>query len=92
MAIDGSFWVEQAGGHIYDEAADRITFNEEPGVKAYEFLVSMIRKGHAKIIREEKYMFGPFGRGEAAMGITYMSQLPNITASPFAKSVRFWKS
>ena len=89
VAIDGSFWVEQAGGHIYDEAADRITFNEEPGVKAYEFLVSMIRKGHAKIIREEKYMFGPFGRGEAAMGITYMSQLPNIIELCAANGVEF---
>lgn len=99
VMIDGSQWIEQAGGHVYDEANDKITFNEESGVKAYEFLVGLIRIGYARIAREEKYITGPFGRGEAAMGITQMSQLPNINeackaggieygAAPLPKDVR----
>ena len=34
-------------------------------------------------------MFGPFGRGEAAMGITYMSQLPNIIELCATNGVEF---
>lgn len=89
VAIDGSIWVEQAGGHLYDEKTDTLTFNQEPGVKAYEFLTSMITKGHAQIAREEKYIIGPFGRGEAAMGVSSMSKLPNIIETCAANDVEF---
>ena len=89
VAIDGSIWVEQAGGHLYDEETDTLTFNQEPGVKAYEFLTSMITKGHAQIAREEKNITGPFGRGEAAMGISSMSNLPNIIETCAANDVEF---
>lgn len=81
VGTDSSFWVEQAGGHLYDEATDEILFNQQPGVDAYTFLTDMIKAGHAKICTEESYIIGPFGRGEAAMGITWMEHLPDITAT-----------
>ena len=81
VGVDSSFWVEQAGGHLYDEATDEITFNQQPGVDAYTFLTDMVKAGHAKICTEESYIIGPFGRGEAAMGITWMEQIPDITAT-----------
>lgn len=80
VAIDGSFWVAQAGGVIYDEATDTIKFNEQPGVEAMEFLAGMVRAGHAKVCKEEKYITGPFTRGDAAMAVCYMYELPNIIA------------
>lgn len=89
VAVDGSLWVEQAGGHLYDGVNDKITFNEAPGVEAYEFLTGMVNAGHAKICTEEKYITGPFGRGEAAMGITSMSNLPDIIATCAENGVNF---
>ncbi|MEG0370840.1 MAG: ABC transporter substrate-binding protein [Clostridium sp.] len=78
VGIDSSFWVEQAGGHLINEEKDEILFNSKEGIKAYDFLTGMIKKGNAKIAGEEKYMTGPFGRGEAAMGISSTSSLPDI--------------
>ena len=89
VAVDGSLWVEQAGGHLYDAANDKITFNEAPGVEAYEFLTGMVKAGHAKICTEESYITGPFGRGEVAMGITSMSNLPDIIATCAENGVNF---
>lgn len=78
VGIDSSFWVEQAGGHLIDEEKEEIQFNREPGIKAYDFLTGMIKNNTAKIATEEKYITGPLGRGEAAMGISSTSALPDI--------------
>ena len=89
VGVDSSFWVEQAGGHLHNEQTDVIQFNQEPGVAAYTFLTDMVKEGSAKICTEESYMTGPFGRGEAAMGISSMSALPDIIAACKENGVNF---
>ena len=89
VGIDGSFWVEQAGGHLYDEATDEILFNQQPGVDAVQFIADLVTSGVAKICVEESYMKGPFSRGDAAMGISWLSDLPDIISGCEESGVNF---
>lgn len=78
VGIDFSFWVEQAGGHLIDEPNDKLLFNSPATVEAYDFVNGMVKSGCAKLAGQEKYVTGPFGRGEAAMAIASTSSLPDI--------------
>lgn len=89
VGIDSSFWVEQAGGHLIDEENDKILFNSKETEKAFDFLAGMVKDGSAKICNEEKYMTGPFGRGEAAMGISSISALPEIIETCKGNNINF---
>lgn len=89
VGIDSSFWVEQAGGHLIDEENDKILFNSPETAEAFDFLSGMIKDNYAKICTEEKYMTGPFGRGEAAMGISSISALPNIIETCKGNNINF---
>lgn len=89
VGIDSSFWVKQAGGDLIDEKNDKILFNSNKTSKAFDFLTGMIKNENAKIAGEEKYMTGPFSRGEAAMGISSMSALPDIISACEGTGVKF---
>ncbi|NEU05917.1 ABC transporter substrate-binding protein [Clostridium senegalense] len=89
VGIDSSFWVEQAGGHLIDEANDKILFNSQETAEAFDFLAGMVKDGSAKVCTEEKYMTGPFGRGEAAMGISSISALPDIIKTCSGNNINF---
>lgn len=65
VGIDFSFWVEQAGGHIYDEDTETVLIDTPEVKEAYEFIVSMIKEKIAKIEFEEGYITGPLSRKEA---------------------------
>ncbi|SCZ00917.1 ABC transporter substrate-binding protein [Alkaliphilus peptidifermentans] len=76
--IDFSFWVEQAGGHIYDEELEIPTIDSE-GVKiAYEFITGMIKEGIAHLAGEDNYITGPMSRGESFIGFASSSNLPRM--------------
>lgn len=79
VGVDSSFWVEQAGGHLINEDKEELLFNSDAGVDAYDFLSGLVKSGSAKIAKEDNYITGPLGRGEAAMGISSISTLPDIT-------------
>ncbi|WP_061996393.1 ABC transporter substrate-binding protein [Clostridium sp. ATCC 25772] len=89
VGIDSSFWVEQAGGHLIDEENDKILFNSQETAEAFDFLAGMVKDGSAKVCTEEKYMTGPFGRGEAAMGISSISALPDIIKTCSGNNINF---
>lgn len=89
VGIDSSFWVEQAGGHLINEEKDQLLFNSEEGVAAFDFLSGLIKDGYAKVANEEKYMTGAFSRGEAAMGISSISALPDIIKACKGNNVNF---
>ncbi|EJO5347612.1 ABC transporter substrate-binding protein [Clostridium botulinum] len=89
VGIDSSFWVEQAGGHLIDEANDKLLFNSKEGVEAFGFLSGLVKSGNAKIATEEKYMTGAFSRGEAAMGVSSISALPNIIKACKGNNINF---
>ncbi|WP_010294939.1 ABC transporter substrate-binding protein [Clostridium senegalense] len=89
VGIDSSFWVEQAGGHLIDEKNDKILFNSQETAEAFDFLAGMVKDGSAKVCTEEKYMTGPFGRGEAAMGISSISALPDIIKTCSGNNINF---
>lgn len=89
VGIDSSFWVKQAGGDLIDEENDKILFNSEETAKAYDFLAGMVKDKTAQIAGEEKYMTGAFSRGEAAMGISSMSALPDIISACEGSNVNF---
>lgn len=89
VGIDSSFWVKQAGGDLIDEENDKILFNSDETAKAFDFIAGMVKDGTAKIAGEEKYMTGPFSRGEAAMGVSSMSALPDIIAACEGSNVKF---
>lgn len=89
VGIDSSFWVEQAGGHLIDEDKDQILFNSPETEKAFDFLSGMVKDGSAKILDEEKYITGPLGRGELAMGISSISALPDIIKACEGGNVNF---
>lgn len=78
VGIDSSYWVEQAGGHIYDEATDTVMINTPETKEAYEFLIGLVQDGYAQVCFEENYMTGPFSRREALIGFSSTSALPNI--------------
>ena len=78
LGIDFSFWVEQAGGHIYDETTDEVLIDSPETKKAYEFVTGMIADGIAQVADEEGYITGPMARGEAFMGFASSSNLPHM--------------
>lgn len=78
VGVDFSYWVEQAGGHIYEDKTDTILIDTEETKKAYEFIVGMIQDGLAEIAFEDGYITGPMSRGEAMIGFSSSSALPNM--------------
>lgn len=90
VGIDFSFWVEQAGGHIYDEATEKVLIDTPEVKEAYEFIVSMIKDKIAKIEFEEGYITGPIARGESFIGFASSSNIPKIKEACQASGVH-WK-
>ena len=90
VGIDFSFWVEQAGGHIYDEATETVLIDTPEVKEAYEFIVSMIKENIAKIEFEEGYITGPISRREAFIGFASSSNIPHIKEACKSTGVN-WK-
>ena len=90
VGIDFSFWVEQAGGHIYDEKNDKVLINTPEVKEAYEFIVSMINDKIAKVEFEEGYITGPMSRKEAFIGFASSSNIPNMKEACKTTNVN-WK-
>ena len=90
VGIDFSFWVEQAGGHIYDENTETVLIDTPEVKEAYEFIVSMIKEKIAKIEFEEGYITGPLSRKEAFIGFASSSNIPRMKEACNATGVT-WK-
>lgn len=90
VGVDFSFWVEQAGGHIYDEEKDVVLIDTPEVKEAYEFILSMINDKTAKIEFEEGYITGPMSRGEAFIGFASSSNLPKMKEACAATGIN-WK-
>ena len=90
VGIDFSFWVEQAGGHIYDEKNDKVLIDTPEVKEAYEFIVSMINDKIAKVEFEEGYITGPMSRKEAFIGFASSSNIPNMKEACKTTNVN-WK-
>ncbi len=90
VGVDFSFWVEQAGGHIYDEAEDKVLIDTPEVKEAYEFIVSMIEDGIAEVAFEDGYITGPMSRGEAFIGFASSSNIPHMKEACDATGVN-WK-
>ncbi|KNF07735.1 putative carbohydrate uptake ABC transporter periplasmic-binding protein [Gottschalkia purinilytica] len=78
VGVDFSYWVEQAGGHIYDEKTDTILIDTPETKKAYEFIVGMVKEGIGKVAFEDGYITGPMSRGESFIGFATSSNLPEM--------------
>lgn len=78
VGIDFSFWVEQAGGHIYDESTDTVMIDTPETKKAYEFITGMVNDGIAQVAFEDEYINGPISREESFIGFASSSHLPNM--------------
>lgn len=76
--IDFSFWVEQAGGHIYDESTDTVMIDTPQTKKAYEFITGMVNDGIAQVAFEDGYITGPMSRGESFIGFASSSNIPHM--------------
>lgn len=76
FGIDFSFWVEQAGGHIYDESTDTILIDTPETKKAFEFVTGLIEDNLAEVAYEDKYITGPISRGESFIGFASSSNIP----------------
>lgn len=74
---------------LIDEANDKLLFNSKEGVEAFDFLSGLVKSGNAKIATEEKYMTGAFSRGEAAMGVSSISALPDIIKACKGNNINF---
>lgn len=74
--IDFSFWVEQAGGHIYEDSTDTILINTPETKKAYEFITGLVADGLGQVAYEDKYITGPMSRGESFIGFASSSNIP----------------
>lgn len=78
VGIDFSFWVEQAGGHIYDEKTDTILIDTPETKKAYEYIVGLVNDGLAQVAYEDGYITGSISRGESFIGFASSSNIPNM--------------
>jgi multiple sugar transport system substrate-binding protein len=87
--IDFSFWVEQAGGHIYDDATDTILINTPETKKAYEFVVDLVKDGLAQVAYEDGYITGPMSRGESFIGFASSSNLPAMKEACATSGVKW---
>lgn len=78
VGIDFSYWVEQAGGHIYDEKTDTVLIDTPETKNAYEFTTGLVKDGLAKVAFEDGHITGPISRGEAAIGFATSANLPQM--------------
>ncbi len=78
VGIDSSFWVEQAGGHIYDKEQDKVLIDSPAVKEAFSFLTGMIKDGIATINMEEGYITGPMSRKESFIGFASSSNIPHM--------------
>lgn len=89
VGIDFSFWVEQAGGHIYDDATDTILINTPETKKAYEFIVGLVNDGLAQVAYEDGYITGPMSRGESFIGFASSSNIPSMKEACAASGINW---
>ncbi|MDY0235295.1 MAG: ABC transporter substrate-binding protein [Gudongella sp.] len=87
--IDFSFWVEQAGGHIYDDSTDTILINTPETKKAIEFVTGLVNDGLGQIAYEDGYITGPISRGESFIGFASSSNLPAMEEACAASGVNW---
>ncbi len=76
VGIDFSFWVEQAGGHIYEDSTDTIMIDTPETKKAYEFITGLVKDGLGQVAYEDGYITGPMSRGESFIGFASSSNIP----------------
>lgn len=89
VGVDFSFWVEQAGGHVYDDSTDTILINTPETKKAYEFIVGLVNDGLAHVAYEDGYITGPMSRGESFIGFASSSNLPAMKEACDASGVNW---
>lgn len=89
VGIDFSFWVEQAGGHIYEDSTDTILINTPETKKAYEFITGLVNDGLAQVAYEDGYITGPISRGESFIGFASSSNIPNMKEACDASGVNW---
>ena len=76
--IDFSYWVEQAGGTLINEATGELHFNESEAIEAVEFVTGMFKDGIARTAGDDNRIAFPFARGEVAMFIATTARIPMV--------------
>lgn len=74
-------WIRQAGGRVLNEDTMTAEIHSPEAVEALTFLANMIERGHARLAGEDRFMSGPFGRGEVAMYVGSSAGIPFVRAA-----------
>jgi multiple sugar transport system substrate-binding protein len=74
-------WIRQAGGRVLNEETMTAEIHSPEAVEALTFLVGMIEKGHARLAGEDRFMSGPFGRGDVAMYVGSSAGIPFVRSA-----------
>ncbi|WP_017414306.1 ABC transporter substrate-binding protein [Clostridium tunisiense] len=78
ISTDFAIFVQQAGGEIIDEKADKINFNTPETKEAVEFISGMIKGKTATLAGEDKNANNTLIKGKAAMCIASTSAIPYL--------------
>ncbi|MGV8153887.1 MAG: ABC transporter substrate-binding protein [Alkaliphilus sp.] len=74
-------WIRQAGGRVLNEETMTAEIHSPEAVEALAFLAGMIERGHARLAGEDRFMSGPFGRGDVAMYVGSSAGIPFVRSA-----------
>lgn len=89
VGIDFSFWVEQAGGHIYEDSTDTIMIDTPETKEAYKFITGLVADGLGQVAYEDGYITGPISRRESFIGFASSSHIPAMKEACEAAGVNW---
>lgn len=81
IGLEFGTWVKQAGSDIIVEETGEANVNTPEAKEALTFIHGMIKDGVARLAGEDKYMSGPFGRGDVAMYIGSSAGIPFVASA-----------